>query len=175
MKNTSFISKSALALIAGCSLISLTATAEEWPVVKHFDSEHTLRVALPMGGIGCGAISLSGRGELVDWEIMNRPNKTMSELERQADSRTFFAIRVKGKAHESVTMLAGPLHPTELYADEGNSVPQAGLPRFRNATFDGAFPFGTVHSSVSPSNNSLMFSLSSAACEASNFTSNGKP
>ena len=145
MKNSSFINKVLLALIAGYSFLPLTSAADEWPVIKHFDAEHTLRVALPMGGIGCGAISLSGRGELVDWEIMNRPNKTMSELERQADSRTFFAIRVKSKTHESVTMLAGPIHPTELYADEGNSVPQAGLPRFRNATFDGAFPFGIVH------------------------------
>lgn len=133
------------AILAVCPIASRTAAAKEWPVIRHFDSGHTLRVALPMGGIGCGAISLSGRGELVDWEIMNRPSKTMSELERQADSRTFFAIRIKGKTHKSLTMLAGPLHPAELYADEGNSVPQAGLPRFRNATFDGAFPFGTVH------------------------------
>jgi uncharacterized protein (DUF608 family) len=98
-----------------------------------------------MGGIGCGSISLSGRGELVDWEIMNRPNKTLSEAEREGDSRTFFAIRVKSATHESVTMLAGPLHPAEIYADEGNPVPQAGLPRFRKASFDGAFPFGQVH------------------------------
>ena len=142
MKQHRQIKKLFIALIATCSLSFASA---QWPVIKHFDAEHTLRVALPMGGIGCGSISLSGRGELVDWEIMNRPNKTMSELDRQADSRTFFAIRIKGKGHESVTMLAGPVHPTELYADEGNSVAQAGLPRFRNASFDGAFPFGTVN------------------------------
>ena len=98
-----------------------------------------------MGGIGCGAVSLSGRGELVDWEIMNRPNKTMSETDRGPVSRTFFAIRVKGSSHESTTMLAGPLHPTEFYSSEGQCAPQSGLPRFRNASFDGAFPFGTVH------------------------------
>ena len=114
-------------------------------VARHFDGDHLLRVALPMGGIGCGSISLSGRGELVDWEIMNRANKTMSETERGPVSRTFFAIRVKGASHESTTMLAGPLHPTEIYASEGNCAPQSGLPRFREASFDGAFPFGTVH------------------------------
>ena len=97
-----------------------------------------------MGGIGCGAVSLSGRGELVDWEIMNRANKTMSETERGVAARTFFAVRVKGASHESTTMLAGPLHPTELYASEGCAVPQSGLPRFRQASFEGAFPFGTV-------------------------------
>ena len=116
----------------------------EWPVARHFNNDHLLHVALPMGGIGCGSVSLSGRGELVDWEIMNRANKTMSETERGPVSRTFFAIRVKGSSHDSTTMLAGPLHPTELYASEGNCVPQSGLPRFRAASFDGAFPFGVV-------------------------------
>ncbi len=125
--------------------VVLQAVAVEAPVARRFDGDHLLRVALPMGGIGCGAVSLSGRGELVDWEIMNRANKTMSETERGPISRTFFAIRVKGASHESTTMLAGPLHPTELYSSEGQCAPQSGLPRFREASFDGAFPFGTVH------------------------------
>ena len=125
--------------------VTLQAAADEGPVVRHFDGDHLLRVALPMGGIGCGSVSLSGRGELVDWEIMNRANKTMSGTERGPLSRTFFAIRVKGASHESTTMLAGPIHPTELYAATGRCVPQSGLPRFRVASFDGAFPFGTVH------------------------------
>ena len=135
--------------IAACAAVTLVAAAFAanggwWPVARHFDGEHLLRVALPMGGIGCGSVSLSGRGELVDWEIMNRANKTMSETERGAVSRTFFAIRVKGASHGSTTMLAGPLHPTELYTAEGNCAPQSGLPRFREASFDGAFPFGVV-------------------------------
>ena len=124
--------------------VAVMAHGGEWPVARHFDNDHLLHVALPMGGIGCGSVSLSGRGELVDWEIMNRANKTMSETERGPVSRTFFAIRVKGASHDSTTMLAGPLHPTELYAAEGNCVPQSGLPRFREASFDGAFPFGVV-------------------------------
>ena len=95
-----------------------------------------------MGGIGCGAVSLSGRGELVDWEIMNRANKGATD--RGSSSRTFFAVHVKGASHESTTMLAGPVHPAELFAAEGDCAPQSGLPRFREASFDGAFPFGTV-------------------------------
>jgi uncharacterized protein (DUF608 family) len=133
-----------LPALAATLLLSYAAEAD-WPSVRRFEGDHLLRVALPLGGIGCGSVSLSGRGELMDWEIMNRANKTLSESERNADPRTFFAVRVKGADHESVTMLAGALHPTEFYADEGNSVPQAGLPRFREARFEGAFPFGTVH------------------------------
>lgn len=129
----------------GPILPAVPATETEWPVARHFDGEHILRVALPMGGIGCGSVSLSGRGELVAWEIMNRANKTMSESERGPIARTFFAIRVKDASHESTTMLAGPLHPAELYADEGCGATQGGLPRFREASFDGAFPFGVVN------------------------------
>ncbi|MGI5870060.1 MAG: GH116 family glycosyl-hydrolase [Kiritimatiellia bacterium] len=117
----------------------------QWPVVRHFDGDHLLRVALPMGGIGTGTISLSGRGEIVNWEIMNRANKGVVGDECQGDSRTFFAINVKGTSGSTAAMLAGPLHPTEHYHAEGQPVPQAGLPRFREASFDGAFPFGVVH------------------------------
>lgn len=114
-------------------------------VARHFDRGHVARVALPLGGIGCGSVSLSGRGELVDWEIMNIPNKGTNGDECQGDSRTFFAIRVKGSSHESTTMLAGALEPWEVLNAEGQPAPQAGLPRFAEATFDGAFPFGVAH------------------------------
>ncbi len=131
---------------AGAALgMALQARGLPWPSVRHFDAEHLLRVALPLGGIGCGSVSLGGRGDLVDWEVMNRPNKGANGAERQGDSRTFFAIRAKGASHESATMLAGPLHPSEYLDAEGQPAPQAGLPRFATASFDGAFPFGVVH------------------------------
>ena len=134
-----------LKMFAACAAVAVTtfAAAAEWPTARHFDGDHLLRVALPMGGIGCGSVSLSGRGDLVDWEIMNRANKNY--FNRSAGSRPFFAIRVKGAGHESTTMLAGPIHPAELYFAHGCNVPQCGLPRFAEASFDGAFPFGTVH------------------------------
>ncbi|MBO7684582.1 MAG: hypothetical protein J6T51_07645 [Kiritimatiellae bacterium] len=130
---------------AACAACMATARCDgaEWPSARHFDGGHVLRASLPMGGIGCGSVSLSGRGDLVDWEIMNRANKNYRN--RSAGSCAFFAIRVKGASHESTTMLAGPIHPAELYGAHGCSVPQCGLPRFAEATFDGAFPFGTVH------------------------------
>ena len=121
---------------------SASQSSRDWPAVRSFDADHLLRVALPLGGIGCGSVSLSGRGELVDWEIMNSPNKGMAD--QSPIARTFFAIRVKGDSHESTTMLAGPLHPVELGAAMGASAPQAGLPRFAEASFEGVFPFGTA-------------------------------
>ena len=47
----------------------------DWPVLKTYDSDHLNRIALPLGGIGTGTVSLGGRGDLRDWEIVNRPAK----------------------------------------------------------------------------------------------------
>lgn len=46
-----------------------------WPVLKSYDADHQLRIALPLGGVGTGTVSLGGRGDLRDWEIVNRPAK----------------------------------------------------------------------------------------------------
>jgi uncharacterized protein (DUF608 family) len=32
-------------------------------------------LAMPLGGIAAGSISLGGRGQLRDWEIFNRPRQ----------------------------------------------------------------------------------------------------
>ena len=52
--------------------VSLNGT---WPVLSSYDQDHLLRIALPLGGIGTGTVSLGGRGDLRDWEIVNRPAK----------------------------------------------------------------------------------------------------
>ena len=50
----------------------------EWPVLTRYDQDHLSAIALPLGGIGTGTVSLGGRGELRDWEIVNRPAKIVS-------------------------------------------------------------------------------------------------
>jgi hypothetical protein len=37
--------------------------------LKHYDKNHLLRIALPLGGIGTGTVSLGGRGELEIWKV----------------------------------------------------------------------------------------------------------
>ena len=136
-----FDMKHSFALFLVCSAVVSLGS----PVARHFDSSHVARVALPLGGIGCGSVSLSGRGELVDWEIMNVPNKGSNAAECWGDSRTFFAVRVEGSKGALTRMLAGALEPWEILSAEGQPAPQSGLPRFAEATFDGAFPFGVAH------------------------------
>jgi len=130
-------------------LISLSLSAEEWkssewPVLKHYDSEHLYRIALPLGGIGTGTVSLGGRGELRDWEIMNVPAKGYSTV-TTGNNAPFFAIYTKKSDGESRSrLLAGPLNPGEYLHYEGRPVNHHGFPRFSEASFDAAYPFGQV-------------------------------
>jgi hypothetical protein len=39
----------------------------EWPILKHYDQEHIHKIALPVGGIGTGTISLGGTGNNLTW------------------------------------------------------------------------------------------------------------
>ena len=57
-----------------------------WPVLTRYDAAHLSRIALPLGGIGTGTVSLGGRGDLRDWEIVNRPAKGFSP------KNAFFAL-----------------------------------------------------------------------------------
>lgn len=136
-------------LIAAVFLYGI-ASAEEWkpaawPVLKQYDQEHLYQVALPLGGIGTGTVSLGGRGELRDWEIMNVPAKKYSTV-TTGNNAPFFAIYAKPQqGAATTTLLAGPLYPQEYLHYEGRPVNHHGLPRFANASFDAAYPFGQVH------------------------------
>ena len=131
-------------------LVSVAAAAQqwtpsEWPVLKHYDDGHLYRIALPLGGIGTGTVSLGGRGELRDWEIMNVPGKEYSTTPT-GNNAPFFAIYTKKQGAESRTrLLAGPLYSHEYASPSGNPANHCGMPRFSRASFDAAYPFGQVN------------------------------
>lgn len=132
-------------LILNFSLMAQEWQPKEWPILKHYDSEHLYRIALPLGGIGTGTVSLGGRGELRDWEIMNIPAKNYSTTVT-GNSAPFFAIYTKEQDKRAqTTLLAGALYPNEYLHYEGRGVNHHGMPRFANATFDAAYPFGQVN------------------------------
>ncbi len=111
-----------------------------WPVLKRYDADHLHRIALPLGGIGTGTVSLAGRGNLRDWELQSRPAKGCPG----ADAHFLLWTRAKARP-PAIRLVEGPLDPSEFEGPFGSPAPRHGLPRFRNAAFDAAYPFGRVH------------------------------
>lgn len=120
----------------------------EWPVLKRYDQQHLRRIALPLGGIGTGTVSLGGRGNLQDWEIVNRPAKgfTPMAVNNAYGVGPFFAIyaRQAGEKQGVARCLEGPID-TEFYEGaHGARTPTHGLPRFEQCEFAAAYPLGQV-------------------------------
>jgi uncharacterized protein (DUF608 family) len=119
--------------------------SEKINILKKYDQNHLYRIAMPMGGIGTGTVSLGGSGELQDWEIMNVPGKGFSTVTK-GNAAPFFAIYTKNKSGESNSKaLLGPVNYADYEHYEGRSVDHHGLPRFRNASFETTYPFGIVN------------------------------
>jgi non-lysosomal glucosylceramidase len=117
---------------------------EEWPVLKHYDQEHIYKIALPVGGIGTGTVSFGGRGNLQDWEIMNRPAKGYNPGAGRENS-AFFTLYTDVEGKRDLRLLEGPV-PFYLYEGSSGAIAtNHGLPRFASATFDAAYPFGQVN------------------------------
>jgi len=118
-----------------------------WPVLKHYDTDHLARIALPLGGIGTGTVSLGGRGDLRDWELMNRPAKgfTPRGIGGFSGLRPFFAIHLRDdRGAIDTRALEGPLELGEYEGASGSPANNHGLPRFRHAAFDAAYPLAQV-------------------------------
>ncbi len=109
-----------------------------WPILTRYDQDHLARIALPLGGIGTGTVSLGGRGNLHDWEIVNRPAKGFTP------QNCFFALYAQPIGGPSVTRaLEGALQP-HYEGSSGSTAANHGLPRFRSCSFAAAYPFGQV-------------------------------
>ena len=115
----------------------------EWPVLNRYSADYLRQIALPLGGIGTGTVSVNGRGELCDWEIMNVPARGYSTVETGNDA-PFFCIYTCRNQQRQTTLLAGPVAWDEYQHYEGRPVNHHGLPRFSNVSFEAAYPFGQV-------------------------------
>ena len=113
-----------------------------------YQNEATKNIAFPLGGIGSGSISLTGNGELNDWEIFNRPNKNTR------NGYSHFAVKANFDGKQVVKILQGDtnenyigIHTDRIHTGFGfgpraNSL--AGFPHFKNLVFDGTFPIANL-------------------------------
>ncbi|MCS6831580.1 MAG: non-lysosomal glucosylceramidase, partial [bacterium] len=101
------------------------------------------QIAFPLGGIGTGSIALGGWGQLRDFEIFNRPHKGLMF------DYTFFTLHAKTADGYSSTRVVQGAVGGDNFTDDGSGVSKrlhgGGLPRFRFAAFEGAFPFARLH------------------------------
>lgn len=116
-----------------------SARSLTWPILTRYDQNHLNCIALPIGGIGTGTISLGGRGNLRDWEVVNRPAKNFNP------DFTFFALYAKPAGCPPVTRLLEGILPPPYEGAGGCTARLHGLPRFRKCSFAAAYPFGQVY------------------------------
>ncbi len=105
-----------------------------------YENENLKQISFPLGGIGSGCIGLAGNGQLIDWEIANRPNKG-SESEY-----SFLAVRcMKNGTVEDARVLIGD--KDENCIGHGTGLSNAcmnGFPHFAKNTFDGEYPIAEL-------------------------------
>ncbi len=119
-----------------------------WPILTSYDQDRLARIAMPLGGIGTGTVSLGGRGQLLDWEIQNRPNKGSKAAEnfglRDYGAASLFVLYAKPADGEPVLRaLEGVLEPP-YEGSHGSVAGFHGVPRFRNCQFHAAYPLAQV-------------------------------
>ncbi len=124
--------------------------SENWPVLKSYTGDYASKVAMPLGGIGTGTVSIGGRGDLRDWEIVNQGalgwKPVFNSDKGSIRVAPFFAIRTKTSDGKSQTrLLEGPLSSDNLEGDWGSNELNSGFPRFGSCEFNAAYPLAQIN------------------------------
>ncbi len=131
-----------------CLSVATCLCAADWPVLKTYEGANLEKVKMPLGGIGTGTISLSGRGGLVDWEIFNEPAKGFVPATSYLWPPVYnpaFALRCETADGRRVArLLEGPVPLSEYEGDVGSRAVNQGYPRFGKAVFKAAYPLAQV-------------------------------
>lgn len=115
-----------------------------------YTDEFISEIAFPLGGIGTGSIALAGNGQLIDWEINNKPNRVslngcsnfaikVEDQEKVLDTRILQGDDSKdlmGYRYSS----GGKLH----YGKGPHIGTLSGLKHFDSVAFKGEFPIAEL-------------------------------
>lgn len=106
-----------------------------------YKNEYTQKIAFPVGGIGSGCISLAGNGQLIDWEIFNRPRKFTE------NGKSHFAVRCfeDGKIKDARVLVSDIKNEIVRTGSGCSRSSLNGFPHFKSNTFKGEFPFATLN------------------------------
>ena len=106
---------------------------------RTYRGEDRSQIAMPLGGIGTGSISIGGWGQLRDVEIFNKPQKNYTM------AGTFFSLYVRREGEAAVArVLQGPLAGSRDYPHGIPYAGGAGLPHFAENSFSGQFPMARL-------------------------------
>ncbi|MEJ0055695.1 MAG: GH116 family glycosyl-hydrolase [Bacteroidota bacterium] len=138
-----------LSLVAACTLAMGQDLNKEWPVLKTYKGVYVNEVAMPLGGIGTGGVSIGGRGDLKDWELMNRGAigwvPAFKLVQPTIANAPFFALYYKPQGQPAnVRILEGPVPVKDYYGDWGADAFNAGFPRFEETSIAAAYPLAQV-------------------------------
>ena len=113
--------------------------AEDVEYPRRFRGRQLRMISFPLGGVAAGSIGLGGRGQLVNWEIFNRPNKGYRP------AYGFPAIWAQAEGGKSVTrVLEARIQPPYEGQDGLGSANAPGLSRLESAEFTGEYPLAHI-------------------------------
>lgn len=117
---------------------------------RSFSGDRATQIAMPIGGLGAGCVSINGSGGVQDFSIRTRPKTTAlpAGFTSNSPEAAFAILRIKGPG--AVTkLIEGPFPPFKIFDQglQGQGLRRGGsegFPRFEKCTFRGEFPFAEV-------------------------------
>ncbi len=119
----------------------------DWPFLKTYLGNRLLRVAMPIGGIGTGTVSLGGRGDLRDWELMNTSSKGFTPKQGDswfANGPSVLLYTRDRHGNRDSRLLEGPIDPVLYEGQAGCDLNNHNYPRMDAVEYRTAYPLAEL-------------------------------